>query len=408
MENGMEKQAVLTTNEKIEKAGLFCFYIGLLLELLIVILDKSSWINPFEGQMFRVSFLFFALKITMTRYSFKEWTAILAAGLIAGICYLCSDRDEAVRVVVFVAAMKGVDYKKAMKLTFWCTVFGMLVLAGLAGAGVLGEVWDAGEGYGIKEGSRRLCLGVGNSNALAIMVWALMTLGLYVYQEKMKWQYYCLLIVLSGIVYKLTFTRTTLLMMLFTLVAAAVLQYAPKLRERAWVYICGVLMLLAGIAFSVFAAYISDWPPFLPEPVRKLDSVLTGRISSIYPFENGGGVLENWKLFGDPNYVEYFDMGYVRLFFWYGIIPGICCVVLLALLMWQCKKQKDAMGFVLVLVFCMFTVIEAHAVSVYIARNYVLFLLGAYWIYMVPGRKKTESINFWWQPWKLFDRGEKV
>ena len=57
----MEKQAVLTTNEKIEKAGLLCFYIGLLLELLIVILDKSSWINPFEGQMFRVSFLFFAL-----------------------------------------------------------------------------------------------------------------------------------------------------------------------------------------------------------------------------------------------------------------------------------------------------------------------------------------------------------
>lgn len=404
----MEKQAVLNTSEKMEKAGLLCFYIGLLLEILIVILDKSSWINPFEGQMFRVSFLFFALKITMTRYSGKEWAAILAAGLIAGICYLCSDRDEAVRVVVFVAAMKGVDHKKAMKLTFWCTVFGMLVLAGLAGAGILGEVWDAGEGYGVKEGSRRLCLGVGNSNALAIMIWALMTLGLYVYQDKMKWQYYCLLIALSSIVYKLTYTRTTLLVMLFTLAAAAVLQYAPKLREKAWVYAGGILMLLVDIGFSVFAAYISTWPPYLPEPVRKLDSALTGRISSIYAFENGGGVLENWKLFGDPNYVEYFDMGYVRLFFWYGIIPGICCIAALALLMRQCGKQKDAMGFVLALSFCMFTVIEAHAVSVYIARNYVLFLLGAYWIDMLPGGRKTERTSFWWQPWKLFDRGEKV
>ena len=64
-----------------------------------MILDKSSWINPLEGQMFRISFLFFALKMSMTRYSAKEWGAILAAGLVAGICYLCSDRDEAVRVV---------------------------------------------------------------------------------------------------------------------------------------------------------------------------------------------------------------------------------------------------------------------------------------------------------------------
>lgn len=403
MENGMEKQAVLTTNEKIEKAGLFCFYIGLLLELLIVILDKSSWINPFEGQMFRVSFLFFALKITMTRYSFKEWTAILAAGLIAGICYLCSDRDEAVRVVVFVAAMKGVDYKKAMKLTFWCTVFGMLVLAGLAGAGVLGEVWDAGEGYGIKEGSRRLCLGVGNSNALAIMVWALMTLGLYVYQEKMKWQYYCLLIVLSGIVYKLTFTRTTLLMMLFTLVAAAVLQYAPKLRERAWVYWSGIAVLFLCVGFSVFAAHVSTWPPYMPEWIQKLNSILTGRIASIYPFTNGGGVLENWKLFGDPTYVQYFDMGYVRLFFWYGIIPGICCIVALCLLIEQLRRKKDAMGFVLAISFCIFTVVEAHAVSVYIGRNYVLFLMGAYWCGVLG--KKAVKEEYWWRFWQLFSLG---
>ena len=95
----MAEQIAHTKNGKIEQFGRICFYAGLLLELLIVILDKSSWINPLEGQMFRVSFLLFACKLCVTKYSKKEWLAVLAAGVIAGLCYLSSDRDEAVRVV---------------------------------------------------------------------------------------------------------------------------------------------------------------------------------------------------------------------------------------------------------------------------------------------------------------------
>ncbi|MDO4293863.1 MAG: glycosyltransferase family 4 protein [Eubacteriales bacterium] len=385
------------------KAGKYCFYLGLFLEILIVILDKSSWINPFEGQMFRITFLLFALKLCLTKYTAREWTAILAAGFLAGICYLCSSRDEAVRAVVFVASMKGIDHRRALKLVFYGTVAGMLALAGLAFAGVLGEVWDAGAGYGMKEGSRRLCLGEGNSNALAILCWAVMTLGIYLYHEKMKRWHYALLAVFSVLVYLGTLTRTALLMMLFTVALAALFTYVPGLRRKAWPYNTGIVLLLFCVAFSVFAAYISDWPPFMPEWVQKINNALTGRIASIYPFENGGGVLENWRLFGDPSYVEYFDMGYVRLFFWYGILPGICCVALLALLMRRFYRNGDDMGFVLTLSFCIFTVVEAHAVSVYLARNYVLFLLGAYWTQMVGGTDTGREV-YWWRFWTLFSR----
>lgn len=389
-----------------ERAGEVCFYIGLLLEILIVILDKSSWINPAEGQLFRISFLFFALKVCMTKYSAREWTAVLAAGLIAGLCYLCSTRDEAVRVVVFVVSMKGIDHKRAMKIVFWCTIAGMAALAGLAFAGVLGEVYDAGMGYGFKEGLGRLCLGVGNSNALACMIWALMTLGIYLYHERMRVWHYAALLALCGLTYFATVTRTALLVMLVTVSAAFVMQYCPRLRDAGRLYGCGIFVILAGVAFSVYAAYISDWYDFLPGWVLKVDRILTGRIVSIYAFENGGGVLENWKLFSDPDYVEYFDMGYVRLFFWYGIIPGICCVALLCLLVWECRKNRDYMGFVLVMSFAVYTVVEAHAVSVYIARNYVLLLMGAYWTGMLwrKGHVAREKEAYWWRFWELFQR----
>lgn len=71
--------ADLEVNLKLDKIGKILFYAGLLLEVLIMLLDKSAWINPYEGLMFRVSFLMFALKLCMTKYSVKEWGAIIGA-----------------------------------------------------------------------------------------------------------------------------------------------------------------------------------------------------------------------------------------------------------------------------------------------------------------------------------------
>lgn len=386
----------------LEKAGAVLFYIGLFTELLILILDKSAWLNPYEGQMFRVSFLFFAMKLCLTKYSAKEWAAIIGAGLIAGICYLVSTKDEAVRIVVFVAAMKGLDGKKVLKCVFWTTLAGMLALAGLSVFGLLGTVFEQSAGYGFKADLQRVCLGLGNSNALSIMIWALMTLGIYLYHEKMKLVHYGLLLALTALTYIGTVTRTSLLMMLFSIGLAMAFAYAPKLRNAAWVYVGGVAAAILCVLFSVWAAYVSNWHEFLPGWIVKIDRILTGRITSIYSFGDGTGArLEKWKLFSDPEYYQYFDMGYVRLFFWYGIIPGICCMAVLCLMLWNYKKNGDFMGFMLTLSFAVFTTIEAHAVSVYIARNYVLFLLGMYWTGML-GKKEKEA--HWWKFWTLMER----
>ena len=47
---------------KLAGIGQFCFYAGLVLELLIVIIDKSAYINPVEGQLFRITFILFSDK----------------------------------------------------------------------------------------------------------------------------------------------------------------------------------------------------------------------------------------------------------------------------------------------------------------------------------------------------------
>ena len=110
------------TEDWLYQLGQILFYIGLVLELLIVIADKSAYINPWEGQLFRITFLLFLGKICLTRYSFREWLWMLFFLIIAGTCYLFSGRDEAVRLVVFCASFKNVDLRKSLQLAFRHTV----------------------------------------------------------------------------------------------------------------------------------------------------------------------------------------------------------------------------------------------------------------------------------------------
>lgn len=375
---------MLTWNEKLYKKlypfGQTCFYLGLILELLIVVVDKSAYINPIEGQLFRITFVLFGLKLVCSRYTIKEWLWILGFGLIAGICYLCSTRDEVVRLVVFVAAFQDVDLKKALKLAFWTTFAGCVILMLLSITGIYGNLYilDAYDQMNL------YCFGLGHPNAFYCMLWALMTLGTYLYHENIKWWHFCTLTVIGIVAYMFTRSKTGFLLWIFTLMLVIMMRYWRTIRDRKGIYFLGVIVLVCCVAASVWM--ISYGPGV--GPFARLNEFLTGRITSVFDYNDNGGVLENWRLFSRPENDKYFDMAYVRLFYWYGYIPGALYIIMYALLMWNCGKRKDYMGFVMLLSFAIYTTIEAHFVSVYLGRNYALFLLGAYWPQLLCKGKK--------------------
>ena len=47
--------------------------------------------------------------------------------------------DETVRIVAFVAACKGVDLRKMLRLTLWLTLAGTVILFALSGFGIFGD-----------------------------------------------------------------------------------------------------------------------------------------------------------------------------------------------------------------------------------------------------------------------------
>ena len=372
-----------------------CFYLGLLIEIGIVLWDKSTFINPYEGRLFRVTFLLFGTALLMTHYSKKEWLTIVLFAILGTVSYLVTGRNEILRIVVFLAACKDMNMKQVMKTLFWVTLAGCLVIATASLIGIFGEisVTQTYEAAGTPD--TRFTLGFGHPNTLYCMVWVLMLLGMYVYPEKMKWYtYLCLAAGCLGMFF-LTKTATGILIALFSLVLAAMFQYLPKMKESK--VIQG--LSLAGYAFCIIVSVLGaananrvlnyNWGLDTSRKAQfyvYLDKILTGRLLTLASTEISDGTLQTWRIFAKPDTTYYFDLGWVRLFYWYGIIPAVIFILVLLYLLYFCFKKKDDMAVVMILSITIYTVVEAHFVSVYIARNYLLFLLGMYWYQMIPHR----------------------
>ena len=402
-------------SRKVNSAGIYFFFLGLTIELLIVVIDKSNYINPVEGRLFQITFVFFALKMLLTEHTGKEWCVIILLEAVAFVSYRITGANDLIRIVTFVAACKDIPLKQMLKYTFYVTLIGCTVIIVLSVTGIYGEI-SLTQDYG-REGAEiarytgevlgtetRYTLGMGHPNSLFCMFMMLMALGVYIYFDKMKWYLYLFLMLLNVGVYVLTDSRTGMLITTAFLAGACVLTYCKFLREKALIYVCGLLAFALCIGFSVDAAVCApkvreaQWNVyFYGDPgadkhtlaMMSIDSHINGRIVSLTNSENNDGSIQTWSALSKPNNMKYyFDMGWVKLFYRYGIVPGSLYIAACLALMWRIYKEKDACGLLLFTVLAIYTVVEAHLISVYIGRNYLLMMMGYYLPQLLRGGDK--------------------
>lgn len=384
------------SDSRMKKIGEVCFWLGLVIELLIVIIDKSAYTNPLEGQLFRLTFLLFCIKIALTKYSRKEWLCMLLFGGIMFVSYLVNERDETVRVVAFIAACKGMDIKKVMKVVFWVTLTGCAMLVVLSVTGVYGIVSltdDFGRGVGEQLFETRYVLGMGHPNALHCMIWMLVVLGVYSYANQLKGYHFLVFMALDIVLYLLTKSRTGVIVWAFFVALTFVMWYSKKCRENRNVYIFGVVIVLGCVVFAMIGSHVEN-TYFTPDSLmHKLDKIFNGRYQSCYAVE--AARLENWKLFAAPENTKYFDAGFVRLFYWYGIIPGMIYIGMNSYLLYQSYREKDYVMFTMLVSFSIYNLMEAHFISVYLLRNYLFVLMGYYWYQ--PFKRNHMYEGYFWQ-----------
>lgn len=354
-------------------AGLF--YLGLAAEILLVIWDKSSWTDPYMGQICRMTFLLFAVCCACSvRKSTMAEDIVFAIGVLIGaLSWRFGGRNDLLRIVIFLRAAGTVSVPRAMKVTFVSSVLGCLGLVGLAFAGIQGHLYQTYDyGHGVET---RWDLGLGHPNSLHCMAAMLLIFGLYLFEKKMKLYLYVLLGVGNVLLYGLTRSNTAFAISMLALMLSLILHYGKKLAAGNAVYFLGEFFLFGGLLFSVFCGIYRPSGHWLLE---KLDHVLTGRISSLWTTTFHEGTLSTWKWFGQRLNVCYFDLGWLRVVYWYGVIPALVIIGLTFALLEHARKTRDKAAFMLLLCFGLYTVFEAHLVSAYIGRNYALFIAALY------------------------------
>lgn len=354
-------------------AGLF--YLGLAAEILLVIWDKSSWTDPYMGQICRMTFLLFAVCCACSvRKSTMAEDIVFAIGVLIGaLSWRFGGRNDLLRIVIFLRAAGTVSVPRAMKVTFVSSVLGCLGLVGLAFAGIQGHLYQTYDyGHGVET---RWDLGLGHPNSLHCMAAMLLIFALYLFEKRMKLYLYVLLGVGNVLLYGLTRSNTAFAISMLALMLSLILHYGKKLAAGNAVYFLGEAFLFGGLLFSVFCGI---YRPSDHRLLAKLDHVLTGRISSLWTTTFHEGTLSTWKWFGQRLNVCYFDLGWLRVVYWYGVIPALVIIGLTFALLEHARKTRDKAAFMLLLCFGLYTVFEAHLVSAYIGRNYALFIAALY------------------------------
>lgn len=358
----------------------YSFYLGVFIELTIVILEKSEYIIQYEGLWFRLTFVLFGLSMITTKYTPRQWISFFVMALLGCNSYLHTGRNEILRAVVFIWACYGKDMKKVLKFTFWYTLAGCVVIFLLSVLGIYGDVfleavyrtdvaWTPGEL------EKRYCFGMGHPNAFHCMMLVITWLGVYCYHEKLKWYGYALMSIAHIVVFLFTDSKTGLLMSVGSIGIFVILKYVKFFQGNVVIYVLGILAVIGAVGFSIFMAKYSVHHPLL----AKIDPYLSNRILNLYYDNvNHEGMLHTWSLWsvGRNNY--FFDLGIIRMFYWFGIVPAVVYFAAQCSLIWCGWKQKDDMLLAVVVVIAIYSIFEAHFISDYLGRNYILFFFGMY------------------------------
>ena len=382
MEKFLNRLPKLTEKQSrmLELVSKYAFYLALFIELTIVILEKSEYIIQYEGLWFRLTFVLFGLSMITSKHSLRSWLCFALMSLMGVNSYFHTGRNEILRAVVMIWACEGKDIKKALKFAFWYTAAGCAVIFLLSVSGIYGDVfletvYRSEEAWTVGEVEKRYCFGMGHPNAFHCMVLVLTWLGIYCYHEKIKWHGYLMIGILHMVLYYFTASRTGLLMSVCSLALIVIMHYCKWLQKSKWSYLLGILVIAATVAFSVFMAKYSVHHPFL----KQLDSVLSGRITNLYyDTVNHEGMLNTWSLWSVERNRYFFDLGVIRMFYWFGIIPALVYFATQCRLLWCGFKKKDSMLLAMVVSIAAYTVFEAHFISDYMGRNYILLWFGMY------------------------------
>lgn len=307
------------------------------------------------------------LKVVTTRYNKKEFLVVAALLLLAFVNYKASGNTRAMYNFLMLCALKDVDLKKVFKVSLASIVFIVALMAVLALTGVTGTV-AVTENFGrgsadsqISEVETRYYMGYIHPNTWAQAMFAMMTLVVAAFYEKLDWKGILLIALINYGVYRLAVSRTCFIAGLAMIILLIWAKYGTKLFEFILIRI-GVVVGVTALWAIIFTVNVNigasikwqiiDWRLF------------TGRIKQAQVYYQAFGLTPFGMNVPDKLGNGYIlDMGYMRMLMENGVIIfALMYIATIALLIYGfIKKRNDIV--ILTICICLYGIYENQAIA---------------------------------------------
>lgn len=349
------------------RIAIIIFYIGFIMEILIRCLNSAGVEIPYRGRLLQLAAVLFGIKIILTHYSKKEWSIIVIAAVLTVIPFVMLRETLWIQIAMMLIASKDITREKSFKLYFGLLSISMILMAILSACGVIEnfvQIKDFDRG-GVET---RYCFGFSHPNVFYSNLLLLLSIGIILLSKKIRVWGYAILMLANIILFSLSKSRNGFIVITLLLLGVSIVKLFPAIMSKKTTYCLGYL----AIGFCVLVS----WGVLLVEHpfIQRINDMLTGRIALAKTY----APIDTWTLW--PNTIDRFvvDMGFVKLMASWGIIIGLIYIALIFLNYRWLYKKENYIGVVVVLAYTVFTVIEAHALSMYFIGN-VMFLLMIGW-----------------------------
>lgn len=340
-------------------------------ELFMGVLGICNVILPMSRFILWGFLAVYAAIALMGHYSRREKLLYGVLLLFGVMLYINSGLNAGIKAPIYLCALKNVDVRKYCKVSFTVLVVAFVSIASASIFAGFGNIYMMDERADRGFHGLRYCFGFPHANITMAVIFAIMLLLLHLFSQEIKWYGYLILgAVYIGLCY-LTDCRTAFCLGILILMLSICVRYVKWDGWNTAVFVLFLFTFFGMLLISLLAAfhYESAW-------MAKIDYAISGRMSQLakYPGNVNCALpyVENWHLFGSRLNRGGYDLGYVQIFYYYGIIPAMCYlsfVIYAAVCAW---KNKRTVQLVLLSGFCMYLFMENIYFSNFIPVNFLL------------------------------------
>lgn len=332
--------------------------------------------------------LIYLLMMFQNTYTAKEKLIFSIMMIFGVLLYWHTGINTGIKAPIYIMALKGIDCRYLAK-GFHFTIIGSICF-------IVMYTWivvpDSLYFYDIRSNrgfdGMRFCFGFSDPNLLQIVLFAALTFTFLIYGKRMRSRSLIISLILYFGITFLTDSQTGFLVGIFITFGMLII------RKNKWTRISDVyfIIFVTGMSVMLLISLLAAADIEKGFWMNHINHFISGRMNQLELYTNTQDYalpyIENWHLFSARENKNWYDLGYIQLFYYYGIVVGCCYLAFVCHAVREAWMKRDSLGILLITGLSIYLFMESRYFTNYLTSDYLLMVSA------IVLKKETSEMDF--------------